>query len=173
MKKGKIVLLGDPVLREKAKPVTVFHKKLHAVIDMMKQTLIDRGDGAAVAANQVEIAKRIVVINYLGEYIEMLNPEILRAEGSQTDYEGCLSLPGLSGTVTRAETVEVRFVNRNGAERTITRTGRMARCIQHEIDHLDGVLYIDRLDDTFVVDNESGEKIEVKDILDGKYTFVS
>ncbi|MBN1531486.1 MAG: peptide deformylase [Spirochaetes bacterium] len=166
MKKATIALLGDPVLREKSRPVTAFHKKLHALIDTMKFTLINGEDGAALAAPQISVSKRIVVINYCGEYHEMVNPEILESSGEQNDIEGCLSLPGLSGTVRRAETVRVRFRDRHGKERTIERSGRMAICIQHEMDHLDGVLYIDRMDDDdFVYNDEKGTKIAVGDLL--------
>jgi len=165
MKKAKIVLLGEPVLREKSKEVSVFHKKLHDIVDTMKFTLQERGDGAAVAANQIAVAKRIVVIDFLGEYLEMINPEITASSGIQTDYEGCLSVPGFSGIVTRAETVTVTYKNRFGSETTIERSGSMARCIQHELDHLDGILYIDRLDEDRVYDNETETPVLLSDLI--------
>jgi peptide deformylase len=165
MKKANIILFGEPLLRETAQPVTVFHKKLHALIDTMKHTLLTGGDGAALAAPQIGILKRITVINYQDEYFEMVNPEILSFSGEKSDYEGCLSFPGFSGNVKRAETVKVKFQDRNGKERTIERSGRMARCIQHEIDHLDGILFIDRMDEKYVFNDENNSKLSVKELL--------
>jgi peptide deformylase len=146
-KKLKIVLFGNPVLRETAKPVTVFHKKLHSIIDSMKLTLDNRDDGAALAANQVGILKRITVIDYENEYFEMVNPEILESSGEDTNFEGCLSFPGFTGQVSRPDYVKVKFQDRFGKEFIIERKGNLARCIQHEIDHLNGILFIDRMKD--------------------------
>ncbi|TAL37042.1 MAG: peptide deformylase [Spirochaetes bacterium] len=165
MKKERIVTFGTPVLREKAEPVRAFHKKLHAFIDAMKFTLMNTGDAAALAAPQVSVARRITVINYLGEYHEMVNPEILERTGGVVEYEGCLSFPGFSGKVKRFETVKVKFQDRHGREHVIERSGRMARCIQHEVDHLDGVLYIDRMQDEFVINDDKKTKLAVKDLL--------
>jgi len=89
-KKLKILVIGEPALREKAKVVTVFHKKLHAQIDAMAETLDAREDGAALSATQVGIMKRIVVVDYRDEYFEMINPEIISSEGIEADSEGCL-----------------------------------------------------------------------------------
>lgn len=164
MKKARIIPFGDPVLREQAKPVTVFHKKLHALVDTMKHTLASTEEGAALAANQIAVPKRIVVIDYLDEYHEMINPEITEQSGESTDFEGCLSLPGYSGKVTRSERVKVAFHDRHGKEACIERTGRMARCIQHEIDHLNGILFIDRMDDAYVV-NDENKKLPVKELM--------
>jgi peptide deformylase len=165
MKKLSVITFGNPVLRETSKPVAVFHKKIHALIDNMKHTLLTRGDGAALAAPQVAELKRITVINYMDEYFEMVNPEITAFSGENIDFEGCLSFPGFSGNVKRAETVKVKYQDRNGIEKTIERSGRMARCIQHEIDHLDGILFIDRMDEKFVYNDEDNSKVAVKDIL--------
>jgi len=165
MKKAKIIRFGDPVLREKSQNVTVFHKKLHATVDIIKNTLSSEENGAALAANQVSIPKRITVIDYLNEYHEMINPEIISSSGKQVDYEGCLSFPGYSGKVNRAEIVTVKFQDRYGKEIIIVRSGAMARCIQHEIDHLNGILYIDRMTDDFVLSDENQSKISVRDLL--------
>ncbi len=164
MKSGTIALFGDPALRVKAKPVTAFHKKLHRTIDGMKAVLLAREDGAALAATQVGIPRRIVVIDYLGEYIEMINPVITGSSGESDDFEGCLSLPGFSGRVTRARQVTVTFQDRNGNPVTIEREGPMARCIQHEVDHLDGILFIDRMEDEFVFNTATKTKLVVKDL---------
>jgi len=163
MKKERIIFFGNPVLRDKAKPVTAFHKKLHALVDVMKFTLLNEDGAAAIAANQVSVLKRITVINYMDEYLELINPEIISSSGENVDSEGCLSLPGYSGNVRRAETVTVKFQDRNGKERTIERSGRMARCLQHEIDHLDGILFIDRMEEPFVTNGEN--RLAVEDLL--------
>lgn len=165
MKKLTVITFGNPLLRETSRPVTVFHKKIHSLIDNIKHTLLTRGDGAALAAPQVAELKRITVINYMDEYFEMVNPEIISSSGENTDWEGCLSFPGFSGKVKRAETVKVKYQDRNGNEKIIERSGRMARCIQHEIDHLDGILFIDRMDEKFVYNDEDNTKIAVKEIL--------
>jgi peptide deformylase len=163
MKKERIVQFGDPVLREIAQPVQVFHKKLHAVIDAIQYTLKHEDGGAALAANQVSILRRIVVIDYCGEYLELINPEILGSSGESVEEEGCLSLPGYFGRVKRAEQIKVRFQDRAGVERIIERGGAMARCIQHETDHLNGVLFIDRMDEQYVSNGK--ENIAVEDLL--------
>jgi peptide deformylase len=164
MKKASIVQFGDPVLRTHAKQVTVFHKKLINTVEIMQHTLLNTENSAALAANQIAVLKRIVVINYMDEYIEMINPEILDLSGECIDYEGCLSLPGYSGKVKRAEDVKVKFQNRFGEEIVFERTGAMARCIQHEFDHLNGVLYIDRVVEDFVTDDETKEKRSIEEL---------
>jgi peptide deformylase len=162
MKKETVVQFGDPVLRQVASPITVFHKKLRALIDTIAFTLESRGDGAALAAPQIGVSKRVVVIDYQDEYIEMVNPEITEMSGAITDGEGCLSFKGYSGEVTRAENVTVKFQDRFGEVITLTRSGPMARCMQHEIDHLDGILYIDRMEKSGIVMNEDKETMEVE-----------
>lgn len=164
MKKAKIIHFGDPVLRQKAEPVSVFHKKLHSVVDIIKATLLDADYAAALAANQVSILKSITVIDYCDEYFEMINPEIIDSSGESIGYEGCLSLPGYSGKVKRAEMVTVKYQDRNGKEITIERSGAMARCIQHELDHLNGMLYIDRMVDEFVIHDDNDTKLSVADL---------
>lgn len=164
--KYKIVHFGDPVLREKAKPVTVFHHKLHELVDSLTDTLFRSDDGAAIAAPQIGVSKRIVVIDYEDEFLELINPEILSSSGEQSGYEGCLSFPGFIGTVPRAETVSVKYQDRNGNEITIERSGNMARCLQHEIDHLDGILFIDKVTDKFVVHQDTNEKIKTSEAVD-------
>lgn len=161
----KILLFGEPALRQKAKPVTVFHRKLQNTIDSMADTLKRREDGAAVAAPQLGILKRIVVIDYEGEYLELINPEITASSGEQTDYEGCLSLPGYFGRVKRFEKVSVKYLDRCGKEHQIERSGKMARCLQHEIDHLDGILFVDRMTDEYLINSDDDEKISVDSVL--------
>lgn len=164
--KYKIVRFGEPVLREKAKPVTVFHHKLHELVDSLTDTLFRSEDGAAIAAPQIGVSKRIVVIDYEDEYIELINPEILSSDGEQTGYEGCLSFPGFIGNVTRSDTVKVKYQDRDGKEITIERSGNMARCLQHEIDHLDGILFIDKVSDKYLVHQDTKEKVLLQDVLE-------
>ncbi len=167
MKKLNIVLFGDPVLREIAKPVNVFHKKLDNLIDSMNYTLSLREDGAAIAANQIGVLKRITVINYEDEYFEMVNPEIIEKGGGQVDnYEGCISYPGYIGLVPRYEKVKVKYLDRKGEQHIIERTGNMARCIQHEIDHLDGILFIDRMKETTLTHSETKATIELAKVIE-------
>lgn len=165
VQKYKIIFFGDPVLRQAAKPVTVFHKKLHNLIDSMKYTLDLTDDGAALAANQIAVLKRITVINYLGEYLELINPEILEKLGESIDYEGCLSYPGYIGLVPRFETVRVRYTNRHGDIKEVVRSGNMARCMQHEIDHLNGILYIDRMTVSTLKNTITEEAIDLERVL--------
>ncbi len=164
MKKEKITLFGDPVLREISSPVKVFHKKLHLLIDSIQYTLENMDDAAAIAAPQISVPKRVTVIDYMDEYIEMVNPEILEMEGEEAAWEGCLSLPGFSGIVKRAFKVKVRFQDRSGKEAVIERSGPMARCIQHEIDHLNGILYIDRMSEEYVRNDEKKSLLSVADL---------
>lgn len=158
-----IVLFGDPVLRQKAQPVTVFHKNLQNKVDIMETTLRLHGGGAAIAAPQIALPKRIVVIRYMGEYLEMINPVMLESSGALDDLEGCLSLPGYIGKVTRAASVTVEFADRFGKLQTVTRENEMARCIQHEMDHLDGILYIDRMTEDFLIDTADDSKFPLEE----------
>ena len=166
MSKMKVIKFGNPVLRQTAKPVTVFHKKFHSLIDSIAEALYNSKDGAALSANQVEVLKQIAVIDYQGEYIELINPEILNAEGEQIDNEGCLSFPGYTGLVKRFDLIKVKYQDRYGKENIIERTGKLSRCLQHEIDHLNGVLFIDRMIEDFLTHNETEEKISLQPIID-------
>lgn len=163
--KMKIVLFGDPVLRESAKEVTVFHKKIYNLIDSMKTTLDFRDDGAALAANQVGVLKKITVIDYENEYFEMINPEIIDCRGEIIDYEGCLSYPGYFGLVPRYEQITVKYSDRNGKQNLIERKGKMARCIQHEMDHLDGILFIDRVTENVLIHSDNKTTISLEQVL--------
>ena len=165
MKALKIVRFGDISLRKKTKKVTVFNKYLHETIDRMKETLRKEKSGAALAANQVGISKSIIVVNYQNEEFELINPRITSSSGEQYEYEGCLSLPNFSGRVRRAKTVKVVFEDRNGSEKEIERTGPLAICFQHEIDHLDGILFIDRMEEKFVIRDADDTRLKVDDLL--------
>ena len=109
MSVSKIIELGDPVLREKSKPVTVFHKNMRKKVDTIKETLFRHDGAAALAAPQISLLKRMTVIDYMDEYLELINPEIIESSGKSYGEEGCLSVPGFFGMVERAATVTVIF----------------------------------------------------------------
>jgi peptide deformylase len=161
MKPLDIVPFGHPALRQAAAPVRVFHKKFQAFLDALAATLSARGDGAALAAPQVAVLKRAVVMHYRGEHLELVNPRIVAAEGEAEAYEGCLSFPGYVGLVRRPDQVVVAFQDRQGAPHRIARAGDIARCLQHEIDHLDGILFVDRMTEPFLVESETERRLEL------------
>jgi peptide deformylase len=143
MAKLKIVKVGDDVLRKKCRPVDEITPKIVRLLDDMTQTMRD-ANGVGLAAPQVGILRRIVVIEVEeGNVIELINPKIIAFAGEQDGTEGCLSVPGKWGMVKRPMHVTVRATNRHGEEFEITGSELLARAICHELDHLDGKLYID------------------------------
>lgn len=142
----KIVLQGDECLTKVCRPVTDFNGRLHTLLDDMTDTLLDSG-GVGLAAPQVGILRRVcVVLNEDDEVIELVNPEIIFSDGEQTGLEGCLSVPGKYGVVTRPEVVRVRAQDRNGDFFEVEDSDLTARCFCHEIEHLDGHLFIEHTD---------------------------
>ena len=142
----KIVLQGDESLTKVCRPVTDFNSRLHTLLDDMKETLLDSG-GVGLAAPQVGILRRVCVVqNEDDEVIELINPEIIYTEGEQTGLEGCLSVPGKYGIVTRPEAVRVRAQDRNGDFFEVEDSDLTARCFCHEIEHLDGHLFVEHTD---------------------------
>ncbi len=164
IKPEKIILFGNPVLRQGSLPVVRFGKRLHDLLDTMHATLAADDDGAALAAPQISVLNRVVVISVEEDFLELVNPEILEARGEIVGPEGCLSLPGYTGNVRRAEEVTVKFFNRFGKEIIATRSGFMARGIQHEIDHLDGILFIDRMEVDFVYGRDGKSRRAVREL---------
>lgn len=143
-----IVKHGDPILRKKSRIVEKFDKKLSDLIDDMIQTMRN-ADGVGLAAVQVGMLKRVVIVDIGEGLIELVNPEIIEeSEEKQVTEEGCLSLPGQSGTTSRPMTVKVKAQDRNGKWYIQKGTGLKAKAFCHEIDHLDGILYIDKLVNT-------------------------
>ncbi len=134
---------GDPVLKEKAKPVSKITKAVRTLLDNMSQTMQD-ADGVGLAAPQVGVSLRVIVIDVGEGLIELINPEIIESEGCETSTEGCLSIPGMYGDVERFTSVTVQGLDRQGNVATVRGTGLLARALQHEIDHLEGVLFIER-----------------------------
>jgi peptide deformylase len=135
---------GDEVLRKICKPVTEVNKKVQELIDDMLDTMYE-ADGVGLAAPQVGILKRIVVIDVGEGPVELINPEKLEETGEQLHVEGCLSVPGIYGEVKRPEHVLVKALDRDGREQRIDATGMLAIAMCHEIDHLDGILFEDRV----------------------------
>lgn len=140
-----IVKLGDPILSKKSRPVEKFDDKLWTILDDMKDTLY-KAQGAGLAAVQVGILRRVVVIDCGDGYIELINPEIVeKSEEVQHETEGCLSLPGKYGVTERPKSVIVKAQNREGKWCLYKGEDLKARCFCHELDHLDGILYTSHL----------------------------
>ena len=135
-----IVKIGDPVLNKKSRRVDKFDERLATLIDDMKETMYN-GDGVGLAAVQVGILKRVVVIDIGEGCMELVNPEIVIAEGEQIGTEGCLSLPGKWATTKRPQHVQVKAQDRNGKWQVFTGDDLKAKAFCHEIDHLDGILF--------------------------------
>ena len=138
-----IVQVGDDVLRQRCAEVENFDEKLWALLDDMKDT-VKKEQGAGLAAPQVGVLRRVVVVDVAEGYFEFINPVILSQKGEQTDWEGCLSVKGKSGIVSRPMKVKLAYQDRNGEKYLLQAKGFFARAICHELDHLDGVLYIDK-----------------------------
>lgn len=135
--------LGDDILRKRAKEVDAITPKIAELIGDMYETMYET-NGVGLAAPQVGILKRIVVIDIgEGEPLTMINPEILETSGEQTGYEGCLSVPGKTGVVTRPKNVKARALDEDMKEFVVEAEDLLARAICHEIDHLDGKVYVD------------------------------
>lgn len=135
---------NDPILRKKSRIVENFDEKLWILLDDMKDTMY-QAEGVGLAAVQVGILKRVVIVDVGDGLIELINPEIIEVEGEQFGVEGCLSLPGKSGYTLRPMAVKVKAQNRNGNWCVYKGTELKAKAFCHEIDHLDGTLYIDKL----------------------------
>lgn len=141
----KVRVMGDDVLRKKCKEVKEVNERTRVLIDDMFDTMYEE-NGVGLAAPQVGILKRIVVIDIGDEPLVFINPVILETSGEQTGDEGCLSLPGKSGTVTRPNYVKVRAFDEEMNEFELEGTELLARAICHECDHLDGILYVDKVE---------------------------
>jgi peptide deformylase len=144
-----ILRYGAPVLHARAKPVERFDEELHRLLRDMTETMY-AAPGVGLAAPQIGVPLRVFVVDVTvgkktGELYEVLNPQIDACEGMQMEEEGCLSLPGFNATVVRPTRCVVKGLDRDGRERIIEGKGLLARALQHEMDHLDGALFVDRL----------------------------
>lgn len=147
--------IGDEVLKKKCKEVKEVNERIKELIDDMLDTMYE-ADGVGLAAPQVGVLKRIVVIDIGDGPIVMINPVILKEEGSQTGVEGCLSVPGKSGNVTRPNYVKVEFFDENMDKYELEGEELLARAICHECEHLEGKLYVERVEGE-LMDNEADE----------------
>ena len=143
----QIVTVGDEVLRKEAKLVTAFDDRLHTLLDDMKETMCYGDRGIGLAAPQVGVLRRVFIVDIHDErgLMEFINPEITSMQGEVISCEGCLSVPNREGKVRRPEKLVVRAQNRSGEFFELEAEGILAICVAHENDHLDGILYIDKL----------------------------
>jgi len=139
-----IHLLGSPVLREPSAPVPEVTDEVRRLVDDMFETM-DGAEGVGLAANQIGMTVRVAVVDAEGSRIAMINPTIAEASGKAREEEGCLSIPDVYGEVTRPERIVLEATDQHGAPYRLEAAGLLARAIQHEIDHLDGILFLDRL----------------------------
>ncbi len=145
MAKRTVVKIGDEILRMRSKEVTEFDSRLAVLLDDMRETMLIE-DGVGLAAPQVGVLRRAVVISPNGkDFYEFINPVILKAEGKQKCNEGCLSVPGIHGKVERPKKLEIRANDRYGREFVVKVDGFLANICCHEFDHLDGILFIDKM----------------------------
>ena len=140
-----ILTADEPILRERTKRVSTFDNSLHRLLDDMLQTMRD-APGVGLAANQIGVPLQVAVIEIDNRITELVNPQVVKGSGEQLDWEGCLSIPGYVAEVPRHERVTVKARDRHGREFRVKGEELFARALQHEIDHLNGVLYIDHLD---------------------------
>jgi peptide deformylase len=151
-------------LRKTAKPVEQITPKIIKLLEDMAETLYAAEGRAGLAAPQVGILRRVVVMDCGDGLIELINPELLEASGEQIGPEACLSYPGYYGRVKRAESVKIKTWDREGKERIIEANGDLARCIQHEIDHLNGVLFVDHVLDPYLVHETTGHRVSLLEV---------
>ncbi|HUR94659.1 MAG TPA: peptide deformylase [Gemmatimonadales bacterium] len=137
-------LLGSPVLRQRSAEIGEVDEEVRRLVDDMFETM-DAAKGVGLAANQIGVARRVAVVDADEDRFEMIDPVIIEAEGRAAAEEGCLSIPEIYGDVSRPERVVVEATDRHGARYRKEATGLKARAIQHEIDHLDGILFLDHL----------------------------
>lgn len=161
----KLILpFGDPILRKTAKPVVELNERTIKLLDDLGETLYAAEGRAGLAAPQVGILRRLIVMDCGEGLIELINPEVIDMDGEQTGVEACLSFPGYYGHVKRADRVKVKTLNRHGETITLEGEGYLARCMQHEIDHLNGVLFVDHVQDRWLYHEESQQKVNVWDV---------
>lgn len=144
MARRNIIKMGDPLLRKISKPVETFDDRLHQLLDDMIETL-HHAEGLGLAAPQVGVLKRVCIVEYDDVLYELINPKLVRSSGKCIDNEGCLSVDGFRGLVERAEKIDITYFDRNGNQRSLHAEGYFARVFLHEMDHLDGILFADKM----------------------------
>ncbi|MBO9600434.1 MAG: peptide deformylase [Cohnella sp.] len=160
-----ILPFGESVLRKKARPVEEITPKILKLLDDMAETLYATDGRAGLAAPQVGMLRQAIVMDCGEGLIELINPEIIEASGEQEGAEGCLSFPGYYGFVKRAQRVKVRSMNRQGETFELEGEGFLARCIQHEVDHLHGKLFIDRVQEPWLYQEKTHQRIPLIDVM--------
>ena len=163
----KIVKIGDNKLRKICKPVEKFDRRLKILLEDMADTMYD-ANGVGLAAPQVGILRRAVVIDVGDGLVELVNPVIMESDGQQSGPEGCLSIPGRSGVVTRPNHVKVRAQDSEGNPVEREAQEFFARAVCHELDHLDGVLYVDKMDREILEGDEEYEPVDGSEEEDGE-----
>jgi len=155
-----ILTAEAPVLRERTKKVSNFDASLHRLLDDMLETMRD-APGVGLAANQIGVPLQVAITEIDDKVTELVNPQVVKGSGEQLDWEGCLSIPGYVAEVARHEKVTVKARDRHGREFRVRGTELFARALQHEIDHLNGILYIDHLEpgEELVRVSESHEEV--------------
>ena len=143
-----VVQNGAPVLREKSAEIKSLNGELAELLSDLKDT-VRAENGCGLAAPQIGVSKRVVVVDVEEGFFEMVNPVIVYAKGEQVGEEGCLSVKGKQGTVIRPDKIKVEYRDRNGRKHKLTADGFFARAVCHELDHLDGILYIDKSDNVY------------------------
>lgn len=136
--------VNDPILRKKSREVTKIDDRIKILLNDMVETMYEN-EGVGLAAPQVGILRKVVVIDVGEGILKLINPEIIEKEGESLDIEGCLSVPNRTGKVLRPERVKVKYLDIDGKEKNIEGTGLLARALCHEIDHLNGILFIDKV----------------------------
>ena len=163
----KIICIEDELLRKKSRPVERFDEKLPKLLDDMSETMYN-ANGVGLAAPQVGILRRAVVIDVGDGLVELVNPVIVESDGQQSGPEGCLSIPGRSGVVTRPNHVKVRAQDPEGNPVELEAQEFFARAVCHELDHLDGVLYVDKMDREILEGDEEYEPVDGDEEEDGE-----
>jgi peptide deformylase len=155
-----IVKHPDPILEKECEKVTEFDKKLKKLLNNMYDTMIE-ADGVGLAAPQIGVDLQVAIVDIDDETgtIELINPEIIEEDGTDSDLEGCLSFPGLYGEVTRSSSIKVRTYNRKGKLVEFQAKGFMARAIQHEIDHLHGILFTSKIEKLITEEDLEGYEV--------------
>ena len=149
----------DPILRKQSRKVTEINDRIKILLEDMKETMID-ANGVGLAAPQIGVLRRVITIDVGEGVMKIINPEILEVRGTIIDIEGCLSIPGKSGTVERPEWVKLKYLNENGEELIIEGTDLLARAICHEVDHLNGILYTDKVIEYCTEEEDDNEEYE-------------
>ncbi|MGG4342430.1 peptide deformylase [Paenibacillus lautus] len=160
-----IVPFGDSILRKTARPVDSVNARVLKILDDMAETLYDGEGRAGLAAPQIGILRRLIVMDCGEGLIELINPEIVEMDGEQMGPEACLSYPGYYGYVKRANKVKVKTLNRQGETVVLEGEDYLARCMQHEIDHLNGILFVDHVRDRWLYHEETHQRIELFPVI--------